>query len=145
MIFFVDANILIYAMDSNNPQKSKAANALLREIGRERLLVLNLQVLNETTNVLLKRSAFTIDQIRDYIDGLRAFGDDPLDTPTVELGWVAREATGYQWWDCLLLASAHRKRCRYFLTEDMQHERTVLDVTIINPFVTAPLDLPLPN
>ena len=145
MIFFLDANILIYAMDRNNPEKSRTATALLREIGRRRLLSLNLQVLNETTNVLLRKSPFPIGDIRDYIDGLRTFGDDPIDQTTVEFGWQIREATSYQWWDCLLLASAHLKRCRYFLSEDMQHEHTVLDVTIINPFMTAPLDLPLSN
>jgi len=95
--------------------------------------------------VLLKKSAFPNSDIRDYVDGLRAFGDDPLDQPTVELGWEIRELTGYQWWDCLLLSSASLKECRYFLTEDMSHERTVLGVTIINPFVTSPLDLPLSN
>lgn len=145
MIFFVDANILIYAMDRNSPRKSPAANALLREIGRRRLLTLNLQVLNETTNVLLKKSAFSIDDIRDYIDGLRAFGDDPLDQSTVESGWEIREATGYQWWDCLLLSSARLKNCIYFLTEDLSHGHDVFGVTIINPFVTSPLELPVSN
>lgn len=145
MTFFVDANILIYAMDRNNPKKSTSARALLREIGARNLIALNLQVLNETTNVLLKKSAFSLGEIRSYIDGLGAFGDDPLDMRTVELGWEIREATGYQWWDCLLLASAQLKNCPYFLTEDMSHGHTVMGVMIIDPFVSSPLDLPLPN
>lgn len=145
MTFFVDANILIYAMDRNNPEKSEAASLLLREITRRELIVLNLQVLNETTNVLLKKGRFSLGEVRDYVDGLSAFGDDPLDRHTVELGWDVREATSYQWWDCLLLASARLKRCAYFLTEDMTHGHDVFGVTILDPFKSSPLDLPLPN
>lgn len=145
MIFFVDANILIYAMDRNNPVKSKAASTLLEETSRRRLIVLNLQVLNETTNVLLKKSSFSLDDIRDYVAGLSAFGDDPLDHQTVALGWDVRDATGYQWWDCLLLAAARLKNCGYFLTEDLRHGHDVFGVKILNPFLASPLDLPLPN
>ena len=95
--------------------------------------------------MLLKRSPFSLDEIRDYVEGLSAFGDDPLDPGAVELGWAMREATGYQWWDCLLLASARLKNCPYFLTEDMSHGHNVMGVTIIDPFRSPPLDLPLPN
>ncbi|WP_020186005.1 PIN domain-containing protein [Methylopila sp. 73B] len=123
-----------------------AATAVVHELAKRRSLVVSLQVLNEMTNILLnKRRDLSLDAVREIVEPLAVFGDAPLSWEIIDVAWRVRELTGYGWWDSLLVATAHLEKCRYFLSEDMQHERAIFDVTIVNPFVTSPFDLPLPN
>lgn len=136
----------MYTLDRKTPHKAQAATTLVSKLAHAGRLVISLQVLNELTNaLLLKRRELSHADVRAIVRRLSLLGDDPLSPDIVELGWRIRENTGYRWWDCLLVATANAKRCRYFISEDMQHERTVLDVTIINPFVTSPLDFAFSN
>jgi predicted nucleic acid-binding protein len=45
---------------------------------------------------------------------------------------------GYRYFDCLLIASALRADCGFFLLEDLQHKRQIAQLTILNPFLTSP-------
>jgi predicted nucleic acid-binding protein len=53
-------------------------------------------------------------------------------------GWRLRQETGFQFWDCVILASAIRAGCSYLLSEDYQSGRSVRGTTIISPFDTDP-------
>jgi predicted nucleic acid-binding protein len=52
--------------------------------------------------------------------------------------WEIQDSNGFCWWDCMLLASALLARCSIFLSEDLQHGRTVDDMTVLNPFKLDP-------
>ncbi|PZQ19073.1 MAG: hypothetical protein DI565_01390 [Ancylobacter novellus] len=144
--FFMDTNILLYTLDRNDPRKAQKASAIVRDLSPRNALVISLQVLNEMTNILLnKRADLAHGSVREIIESLVPLGDRPLSWEIIEVGWAVRALTGYGWWDSLLVATAHLEKCDYFLSEDMQHERTVMGVTILNPFLTSPLDLPFPN
>lgn len=47
-------------------------------------------------------------------------------------------ATGYQVHDCVLLATAYLGGCAWFLSEDMDHQRSIGGMTIVNPFLVEP-------
>lgn len=42
--------------------------------------------------------------------------------------------TGFSYWDAAIIAAARALGCDELLSEDMQHGRTIADVTIVNPF-----------
>jgi predicted nucleic acid-binding protein len=64
-----------------------------------------------------------------------------LDAHTIRRAWLIEDATGYQWFDCLLLASAVGAGCGFFLSEDLQHGRLIDDLKVVDPFRLAPSEV----
>ena len=64
----------------------------------------------------------------------------PLGADVTRTAWLIEDQTGYRFFDCLLIASALHADCGYFLSEDLQHDRRLGGLTIVNPFVTSPFD-----
>ena len=137
---FVDTNVLIYARDRKEDGKRSLAQSWLQGLSDRRRLVTNLQILNEFTRwLLLNERSSKIEDLRREVELLGRYGGaDPLDGNDVELAWDVREKLGYQWFDCLLIASATNAGCTHFLSEDMGHETRYGSLTIINPFRVDP-------
>ena len=136
---FVDTNVLIYARDLREDTKRPISQKWLEALAVRRRLLTNLQVLNELAQWLLRNERTAMIQtIQQEIALLAEYGHDPLDADDVERAWDVRETLGYQWFDCLLLASAANAGCTHFLSEDMGHETRYGSLTIINPFRVDP-------
>jgi predicted nucleic acid-binding protein len=99
-----------------------------------RMLVLSPQSLNECYRVLTERRKLDRRHVRDFIDILRPFCTAPCGIDVLRLAWRVQDAGEFGWWDCLLLGSARLAGSEVFLSEDMQHERTIEGMTILNPF-----------
>jgi predicted nucleic acid-binding protein len=145
MSCFVDTSVLVYAVDPTQPDKQPIAASLLRRTIRNRTLVLSLQSLNECYRVITdKRLLLNRANARDFVYKLSPACTAPLDFGTVRSAWLIQDQTNFAIWDCLLLASASLAGCEIFLSEDMQHERQILNVKILNPFKLEHLtDLPI--
>ncbi len=127
---FFDTNILIYAQE--NSPKGNRARELLESGG-----VLSVQVLNEFASVSARkqgRSWADIDgAISDILDVITA----PL-TVTLAVHNAARglaAGKGFSFYDALIVAAALEAGCDTLYTEDMQHDRTVNGLAIVNPFL----------
>jgi len=132
---FVDTNILIYALDPADPAKRQVSADLLRQTIANRTLTLSPQSLNETYRVLVqRRQLMPVDAARAYIRTLAPWAIAPLDAKTTERAFAVEDETGYNWWDCLILAAALQAECRLFVSEDLQDGREVAGVRIANPF-----------
>jgi predicted nucleic acid-binding protein len=140
-IFFLDTNVLIYSRDPGARLKQERSKQWLSTLIETSPPVINLQVINEFCHVALRKLPF-LDNAAVQADAarLRIWGDTPVQYETVAEAWRLREAFGYQWFDCLLLAAARNLGCSHFLSEDMQHGQAVDGVTIINPFLALPGD-----
>lgn len=139
---FVDTNVLIYARDRKAASKREKAQLWLAELAHSGRLAINLQVINELTRWTLRNEPQRpLPDVRREIDALRFYGDAPIGTGEMDLAWQVRSALGYQWFDCLLLASALSARCTYFLSEDMGDNARYDSLTIINPFRSEPAEL----
>ena len=135
---FVDTDVLVYAIDPEEPEKRAIAADLLRAIIRNRTLVLSAQSLNECYRVITtRRQLMPNEEARGFIASLSPFCTAPEGFAVTRRAWDVQDATGYAWWDCLLLASALRADCGVFMSEDLQHRRHLDDLTIMNPFVQA--------
>jgi predicted nucleic acid-binding protein len=135
---FIDTNVLIYARTNSDIYKRQISQAWLDRLTHMDRLTLSLQVLNELTRWVLRNERVPLPVARQRIDMLREFGESPLQPWDTELAWDVRAKLGYQWFDCLLLASAVSAGCVYFLSEDMGHETRYRTLTIINPFRVDP-------
>ncbi|ODT04567.1 MAG: hypothetical protein ABS58_15965 [Mesorhizobium sp. SCN 65-20] len=103
----------------------------------------NLQVLNEVTNVLIKRGNKPPEAIFTIIDGFALFGTTAINLETVAAARLLHFENKYSWRDCLLLASAIELQCRFFLSEDMRDGHQIRGLTIMNPFRHSPPQIPL--
>ena len=141
---FIDANVFLYTVTDGSGAKSARARDWLRLLSNTDSGRTNLQVLNEVTNVLLrKRPDLTPIETFSEVDQVRPFGTWSVGDGTVDQARLLRVSTAYAWWDCLLLASALELGCTHFLSEDMQDGQTISlspdqSLTIVSPFAHSP-------
>ena len=140
---FIDSNVFLYAAEEGTALKSAQSGEWLRYLLQTGLGVANLQVLNEVTNVLIKRGGMRPEAVFSVVDGYASFGSSAINFETVAAARILHFENGYSWWDCLLLASAIEMQCRLFLSEDMKDGHRVRGLTIINPFRHSPPQIPL--
>jgi len=133
---FIDTNVLVYIhlFDEESQDKRKALQNLLhKSIDAE--LIINVQVINEFYNVLLRKNIEN-NVIQEKIHSqLETCSVSELSLKTVFSAWKLREKYKYSYWDSLILASALQNSCSIIYSEDMQHCQVIEDnLKIINPF-----------
>lgn len=133
--FFLDANILIYTRDYRDSAKQRVAAKWLQTLANHELAVVNLQVLNEVRHVALRKlTHLAAEDVKRWTEDLRSLGDAVIDEDVVEEAWAVQANYRLSWFDCLLVGSAERLGCSYFVTEDMGADRRIGSMTLINPF-----------
>jgi predicted nucleic acid-binding protein len=138
-VIFVDTNVLLYSHDKRNIEKAGKAKSWLKELAKRRQAAVNLQVLNEFTDVLLRKKWFqTPEQVFAISGGFAELGDNPVTPLEVDEARRLHLRYGYSWWDCLLLASALKLGCTHFLSEDLQDGQRIESLTIVDPFAHSP-------
>jgi predicted nucleic acid-binding protein len=139
MSCFADTNLIVYTLDPHEPEKRRHARDFLNRIINRHTLVLSPQSLDECYRVVIeKRGLMPRNEARLFVYALSEFCTASYDFEVTPTAWRIQDRHGFGWWDCMLLASASIARCDFFLSEDMQHERTVEDLTILNPFKLDP-------
>lgn len=139
---FVDTNVLVYAMDESSPRKKAHARAWLDALASDDGLVLSPQSINEFYHVSRRRfPRVGRDEIVQACERYQVWCTAVLDVNTISRAWSLETATGYQWFDCLLLSSAINAGCGFFLSEDLQHGRLIDDLAIVDPFQLSPSEI----
>lgn len=125
---FLDSNILIYAFSEE--ERADRAEELLRMGG-----VISVQVLNEFVNVSLRMNR-SWPEIEQSLEQLKTLFPSPvpLTRDTHERAVTLARGHSFAFYDALIVAAAAEAHCETLLTEDMQHERQIGPVRIINPF-----------
>ena len=137
---FVDTNLLVYTIDPEEPEKRALAADLLERVTASRLLILSPQSLNECYRIMTdRRRIMSRVDARRFIGALSSFCVAPSGYEVTRQAWRIQDATDFVWWDCMLLSSALLAGAEYFLSEDLQHERRLEGMTILNPFRLDPL------
>lgn len=129
---FIDTNILIYLYSEDEPgKKERSLNAISNYD-----CVTSTQVLNELSNVMLKKFRVLPADLANVIDDIVYY----CNVSTIDVGIIknAIEITNkykYSFYDSLIISSALDNECRLLLTEDMQNGQ-VIDgkLTITNIF-----------
>ncbi len=132
----VDTNILVYAVDANEPIKGPKAIELLRALQNQQAVLL-WQVVCEFGAAITRRRIAT---------------DPPLGTPAVVSAWLdifplalpSRAVVEHAWrlmtthqmsyWDSMLLAACIDVGVTRLYTEDMQGRPSIEGIELVNPF-----------
>jgi len=135
---FFDTNVLVYAFDKNETQKSPIAKRLISEYGSKGNLVLSTQVLQEfyVTVTRMGRSLLTKEAAEDIVNDLAEFPLIQIDKTIISLAMKRHQSNEFSFWDSLIVEAALQSGCNTLLSEDMQDGRVIGSLTIRNPFKT---------
>ena len=128
---FLDTNVLVYAVLSDDP-RCRTAERLLAAGG-----TISVQVLNEFANVArgkLKWSWLEIEATLALVRN-RSGRVREISVLTHEAALALARDHSLAFYDALILAAALEAGCDTLFTEDMQHGRKFGDLTIVNPFL----------
>jgi len=136
---FVDTNVLVYAVVDDDPVRQLAAQTLVDTLAAAQALHTSTQVLQEIHMVLTRkvRRKFTSAEAIDYLDRIARAPVTTTDYRMVRHAAELSDRDAFSFWDALVLVAAARSGATRLYTGDLQDERTVLGVEIVNPFPRA--------
>jgi len=130
---FVDTNIWLYAfIESDDPTKSAAARELIAEIEP----IVSVQVVNEVCVNLLRRAAFSEDQIGRLISSFyQRYVVVELGQPVMMEASRLRSRYSLSFWDSMIVAAALQAGASVLYSEDMQHGWQLEEqLRVLDPF-----------
>jgi predicted nucleic acid-binding protein len=135
---FIDTNIFVYVIDSDELSKSETAVRLLRTNLANSLGRISYQVVQEFLHVATKKFrtrlpphlawAYVDEALKPMLavhSSLKLF-DDALGI---------HERYKLSWYDSLIVAAAIEAKCDVLYTEDMQHGQRFGELVVTNPFL----------
>ena len=100
---FIDTNLLVYLFSDD--KKASSVNALIKKHFSS--ILISSQVLGELFNVLTRKNIRTSSEARNIVEELvRHFEVAPVRSDTVIHAMRINEATGFSYWDSLVVATA---------------------------------------
>jgi predicted nucleic acid-binding protein len=130
---FLDTNVFVYLYSEDEPKKRYVA----LDIFDTARCVTSTQVLNEFCSVCLRKlgmpSNEVLQSIREIVENCELCY---IDMDTIQKALSLNNKYGYNYYDCLVLASAILNGCICLYSEDMQHNQFIEEkLRIFNPFL----------
>ena len=134
----VDTNILVYAYDPEDEQKSRRAIEVLTQLELGKRGVLSTQILNEFFNTVTRNIPNPLElssarvTVQRFIEHWRIV---PVTTDVVQEGMRGTIEYQLAFWDSLIWAAAKLNDVDTILSEDFSHGQIIEGVQVINPFL----------
>lgn len=127
---FVDSNIVLYLL-SADVGKADRSEALMRNKP-----TISVQVLNEVTNVCVRKLGMTWAEVEQFLDVVKSLCSVvPMTVEVHDLARRVAERYGIAFYDACIVAAASIEGCQTLYTEDMHHGLITEDsLTLRNPF-----------
>lgn len=132
---FFDSNILLYSVDTKDPEKQEKARRVTKLASKQGNGVISTQVLQEYCSVDIKkfrREALIVKQLcRNWQNAFEVILIRPdIIEDAIEVNAIYQ----FSFYDSLIISSALAARCGVLMTEDMNHGQMIQGLTIVNPF-----------
>lgn len=132
---FFDTNVLVYADDKAAPAKQRRALDLIAEHRRARTGVVSLQVLQEYFVTVTRKLHLDPRIARRKVELIAEFDVASPEVADILAAIDLHRLHGVSFWDALVLRAAKQAGCSILLSEDMQGNREIDGVQIVNPFL----------
>jgi predicted nucleic acid-binding protein len=131
---FLDTNVLVYAFDRDEPAKRKRSLAIL---GGTDDIVLSTQVLQEFYVVVTRKLKHPLPDVDAEIAvrDLARLEVVTVDPEIVLTAIPTSRAHALSFWDALVVCAASAVGCEVLYSEDMQHDREIAGVRVVNPYM----------
>jgi len=134
---FIDSNVLIYQLDTQDPRKHAIAEGIISQAIATENACISFQVVQECLNTVLRKAEVRLDPAaaRIWLDTVLA----PLckvqpSTALYQRTLDIQTRYGFSFYDSLIVAAALDAGCKRLLTEDLQHGQRIEGLVIENPF-----------
>ena len=143
MTVFVDTNVLVYARDAGEPVKQPIARQWVDRLWQTGEGRLSTQVLNEYYATVTGKldPGMSPGEAQADIRDLMSWNPVSVAATLLNRAWAVESRFGLQYWDALIVASAHQSGCQHLLTEDLQDGQELDGVLVVNPFRHQPESL----
>lgn len=131
---FLDTNILLYTDDADAPAKHRRALDLLNDARSSGKGVVSMQVLQEYFNSATRKLRVDAETAQGKVE---LFAKLDVVLPQVEDLLAAidlHRLHRFSIWDALIIQAAKQGACAVLYSEDMQHDRVVDGIRVLNPF-----------
>jgi len=135
--FFLDTNLLVYAIDPSEPGKQAVAQKWIASAHQSGDGCLSYQVVQEWFNVVLRKAAtpLSTEQAASiYRKLIEPLWHVQSSRELVDTAIDIHQHDSLSWWDSLIVSAAIQGGCGRLLSEDLQHGRKICGVKIVNPF-----------
>jgi predicted nucleic acid-binding protein len=132
---FFDTNVLVYTDDQTAVRKQRRALELVAEHRRSGTGVVSLEVLQEYFVTVTRKLQVDAQVARRKVELLGEFDVAAPELADVLAAIDLHRIHGFSFWDTLVLRAAQQTGCRVLFTEDLQHNRVIEGVRIVNPFL----------
>ena len=131
---FFDTDVLVYTDDKAAPAKQRRALDLIAEHRRARTGVVSLQVLQEYFVTVTRKLHLDPRIARRKVELIAEFDVASPEVADILAAIDLHRLHGVSFWDALVLRAAKQAGCSILLSEDMQGNREIDGVQIVNPF-----------
>jgi len=131
---FIDSNVLLYAIDDEDPIKRTVSRTVLRQLMESQNGVVSTQVLQEFAAVATRKFGVSPTQAKAALRSWAALDTVLLTTGVIYDAIDEMTLSRLSFWDSLIIAAAASAHCTELLTEDLQPGQTIRGVTVRNPF-----------
>lgn len=133
---FVDTNILVYALATDDEKRSSVAQQLLRHLMSSQILNTSTQVLQELYVTLTRKikKPPSAHQALRYLDSLSAWPVSTIDYAAIRDAVTLSTTHRISFWDALIVVAAARSGASRLYTEDLNDGQVLLGIEIVNPF-----------
>ena len=130
---FIDTNILLYLLSNDKVKKTISKEILGSNYN------ISTQVLNEFSNISIKKFKLLIENIKEIIDKISEETTIFIFSKNTIIDALRlKEKYKFQYYDSLILATALENGCTILYCEDMQHNQIIENqLKIINPFLSC--------
>ena len=135
--YFLDTNIFVYSLDTDDPQKALVAEKLITTGAATGLGTVSYQVVQEFFNVSLRqfRATLTVSELEQYffrvlLPLMKVSSSAALFLEALQL----QTRNQLAWYDALIVAAAIQGQCKILYSEDLQDGRRFGDLVVENPF-----------
>lgn len=134
---FVDTNIVLYAYDRSEPEKSGIAREIMADLWRTRQGLLSTQVLQELYVNLTRKLRVVIprSKARALVGRYGRWSVHSITTADILEAADLERRHSLAFWDALIVVAAIRGGAERIVSEDFQHGRTIGGVRTENPFL----------
>lgn len=135
--FFLDTNLFVYAIDPSDPEKQAIALGWIAKAHETGHGLVSYQVAQEWFNVVFRKASVPLTAEQAALLYLRLF--KPLwriqsSHELLDAALDLHHRDAISWWDSLIVAAAIQGGCERILSEDLQHNRKIRGIRILNPF-----------
>ncbi len=135
--YFLDTTVFVYTFSKTEDEKRKKSVDMISKALSSETGIISTQVVQEFINVATRKFTKPLNEndCKKYINTVLSplceiFPDMDLYFQAIDI----QSATGYGFYDSLIISAALKGNCGILYTEDMQHKQNILGLTIINPF-----------